>query len=187
MRLEIIRNMLSAVLSAVFTVEEIRYLCSTGLVSSNTFAQGELVRGYLPQREYGQKLTRALTSRIPPADNMDAIMEIFNNLKASVTTVHSQGQIGKDGILDTVADAAFTAVDEVFEAVRFLGLAKQTERLVIDTRTGEKLQSSDISALTEIEELLPWLSSPFSFTDDTTKFGKLVNRDGSSRDPFYPS
>lgn len=180
-----VRAYLAAVLAATFSVDEIRFMASAGLISGSTFQNGELTRGYLPMREYGQKLTRALMSRFPLADNMDCIMELLNNGRAAVTTVHSQGTIGKDGILDTVVDSAFTAIDEIFQGLAFLGLGKNIEK-VVTGKDGQIIKSADISSAgSEITDILPWMSTPFSFMEDTMKFGKLVNIDGTSQDPFY--
>lgn len=184
-KIEVVRALLSSLLAATFTADELRYMCSSGLITPSVFSNGELVRGYLPQREHGQKLTRALMSRFPLADNIDPILEVWHNLKASTTSVHSQGQIGRDGILDSIADTAFTAIDEVFQAVRFIGIGKLNARKVINSRTSEKLDGADITGNDELSEILPWLTTDTSFTEDTLKFGRLINRDGTSRDPFY--
>lgn len=178
-----VASLLVSVLSACYTADELRFMVSNGMVSADIFRNGELGNSYLPQREYGQKLVRALASRFPPADNMDIVIELVHNLGSVTTTVHSQGEVGKDSILESITDGLFNITGEVAEGLKMLGILSNIDRSNTD-KSGKVVQGSDIGNGKEIVEQLPYLGSPVSFMDDTIKFGKLINRDGSAMDPF---
>jgi len=166
-----LRKLLSRVLKANFSADELEIMRMNGITISDVMDRGYFEEASIAE---AQKTSIALMSRRPLDDFNDLIIWYAKGTTGDIVFRCTLGIAGKDGIVEKLADLPQSIVTTVADWLSSAGLnAKSNDRMAVDPIDNKILSGSDYNS-----DNLERADVITTIGTDPVNFIKIVSQEG---------
>lgn len=170
-KIEALRKILSRVLRATLTRDELEAMRMNGITISDVIDRGYYDETFASE---AQKCTMVLMSRQPLDDPNDLLVWYYRNGAGEIVFRNTLGVAGDDTMMENFKEVGTSMISAVSDLLNSVGLNKSTnDRFGMDNRSGDIIQGVDYGE-DELDTAMPVTT----FVLSQATFVKMLSRSG---------